>query len=135
MYWVVEYLNGKTVTEKETNFKSIDKKGMKLLYFMYKGFPIGINLINGLFFINKKQFDFKIGNGEYFPLQFKKAFIKLELNGTQTTETNHNIGCYMLKLNYKFKYYFSISDNGVFLHAEKEDLSGNLIDSRKLQIQ
>ena len=61
MYWVVEYVNGKSISENDIQYKYIEKNNIKNLYYICDNdLYIGVNLIDGIFFINKNKYDFKI---------------------------------------------------------------------------
>lgn len=135
MYWVIEYLNGTSISEKEVSFQLVEKNNIKQIYVMNNDIPIGFNFKTGMFFVNKQRFDFKIGSGPYFPLQFKTDTVSLKLDGTQEIKTSFNIGCFKFESNYKLKYYFTISEEEIAFQAVSEDLNGVRINSRSIKIQ
>ena len=101
MFWVIEYLNGKTITELECNYKDVDKNNIKNMYFVINDVKIGFNALNGYFFIGDTVYDFKVGNGPYFPIQYKTDQLSLGVlnQNNMKKKTIRNIG-YLIKRNY-----------------------------------
>lgn len=75
MKWIIEYLNGNSISEDEINFQFVDKNNVRFLYFLdQNGDKYGLDFFNLLFFHNHKTYDFKI-KGQFELSQFKSANI------------------------------------------------------------
>lgn len=136
MIWVVEYNNGKTVSENEENYKQIDKSDIKFLYLVNKEERIGVNCETGLFFVNEYNYDFKIGNGPFHPIFFKKGLITFSLNGvSQNNHVEYNIGISKYYQDFKYSYVMKISTNSIYLEASKENTFGIVIDRKRIKIR
>lgn len=73
MKWIIEYTDGKSISENEVNFKYVDKENIGLFYFLdHNGDKYGIDLKNLTFFNNNKIYDFMI-RGQFEVVQFKSA--------------------------------------------------------------
>lgn len=134
MHWVVEYIDGSSKSEREYSFSSISKENIKAIYFEDKGNKYGC--INGnKFFINNKEFDFKINKVPHKYFQFKTASLLLNkeaVNDIQSWNlgfevyTHNGFEKYTLSINKKFEVYFI---------AQKFDVGLNKLDERKLRLQ
>lgn len=136
LYWVIEYKDGKHITEKEVIFNQVNKLNIRSMYF-YDGIkPIGFYADNGLFFIGNAKYDFKVGNGPFLPIQFKTASVVVNDDIQNSEVVAWNIGYLKEEKHFNFKYLLTINKNReIILTATKEDSNGNVLDLKKMQLQ
>lgn len=119
MKWIIEYIDGKSISEDEVNFKFINKDNVRLLYFLdNEDNKYGVNLLNLTFFSNRKIYDFKI-TGQYEITQFKSANVSWGETLVQNI-TSWNLGV----KNDNESYILSITPNKeVYMLASKDSYS------------
>lgn len=136
MFWIVEYLNGNSVSENEVSFKDIDVNNIKNFYLLGKDNIIGFDGQTGIFFINKMKFDFKTGNGPFKPIQFKTGVTTFDFNGEIGQKVvARNVGYSNVSNNYVCKYILNVYDDSIYLNAIKCDINGKQINSKKIRIK
>lgn len=133
MYWVVEYKDNKSISEKEENFNFISKQNIKSLY-LIDGKDIYGVFCNGHFFINNNNYNFKVLKEPEQFFQFKTASVNL--NNGQNLITSWNIGYEIYFSKHVEKYTMKVTNKReVYLIAQKLNLNLEKIDERILKLQ
>jgi hypothetical protein len=132
MKWCVEYINGIYIDEETTSFNNIDKKNIKLIYFLNDNNAYGFDLINRTFFVNNKIFDFKI-KGEIVDIyQFKSA--KLNINNNSCTINSWNLCVKVVDDDYRLKYIMSIGEK-IEVYASRVEIKSGKVDDKIIYLQ
>ncbi|MNJ90207.1 hypothetical protein D3C87_78010 [compost metagenome] len=131
MYWIIEYTDGKSISENDINFGEVDKKNIRALYFQNGLNRYGV-LNNGFFFINNTEFDFKLKQPQKF-IQFKSASILID---DKNTIDSWNLGFEVYISNGFEKYVMCINkDESIYFIAQKIDFKLNKTSNRKIRLQ
>ena len=130
MKWFIEYINGKLVNEDQISFSQIKKKNALKIYFLGKKNAYGIDLINKLFFVNKKIYDFKIKGDIIDFFQYKKSTLILNVNKNQIQ--SYNCGIKVEDDCFFYIYNMEIKKNTISLICEKKNKSTNELEKRKI---
>jgi hypothetical protein len=134
MKWIVEYINGTSISEDEINFAFIEKQNIKQIYFIDGSDIYGLNAVNKKFFINNIEYDFKIIKSPDKFIQYKTA--QTIVNHNLSEILSWNLGFEIYTNNMIEKYVMSIAKNKeVFFIATRQDLKSQNIDERKIRLQ
>lgn len=132
IYWVIEYIDGKSISENEMNFTNVNKENIKAFYFQNGSERYGF-LNNGFFFINNTEFDFKIKKYPHKIIQFKSASI---LTNGENNIDSWNLGFEVYVKDGYEKYMMCINkDESIYFIAKKVNFKLNNIDDRKIRLQ
>lgn len=132
MYWIIEYTNGKSISEKEENFNLVSKENIRALYFQNGNDRYGVTN-TGKFFINETEYDFKLNKGPQKYIQFKSAM--LLTNGENIIDSwNLGFECYVND-GYE-QYTININKEGeIYFLAKRTNFKSQKVEERKIRLQ
>lgn len=139
MKWIIELTDGRVMSEDDLNFAMINQfDNVRRFYFNDGQSLYGVNVINGRFFIDDNEFDFKVKKRPERLIQYKSASIALTTDKRiENKIKSWNIG-YEVYINQTIeRYIMSINETKrVYLIASKYDLTLNRkIDEKRIHLK